>query len=130
MKRTRIVLKDSDYFRDNEDVIKLEFCKNEGDACKVQMRLMNDSLVLARKFIEKKEYKNALQEIKNAYFSTSELQDLQCLKCADLFRDIILKSLEKIVTDLKKLTRGFWGNKNYLFDLSEAEKLYETLKNS
>lgn len=130
MKKTKIVVKDSDYFNDEEDVIKLESCNGGGDICTMQMRVMNDNLILARKFIEKKEYTNALEEIRKAYVSTNELKNMPCLKCADLFRDIILKSLEKIVADLKKLTSGFWGNKNYLFDLSEAEKLLETLKHS
>lgn len=130
MRRAKIALKDSEYFRDDEDIIKLESCKNDGDACQMQMRLMNDSLVLARKFIEKKEYTNALQEYRKAYLSTHELRKMPCLKCADLFRDVITKSLEKIVSELKRMTRGFWGNKNYLFDLSEAEKLLETMRSS
>lgn len=121
--------KDSEYFKDNEAIIRLEYCKDKGDACNSQMKTMNGNLLLARKLIEKKEYTRALQEIKYAYNSTYLIKPEQCQKCAQLFRDTIINSLKQLITDLKKMTSGLFARKVYKFDLQEAEKLLQDLEN-
>lgn len=118
-----LLSKDSEYFKDNEEIIKLEYCKEKGEACNSQMKLMNGNLLLARKLIEKKEYTRALQEIKQAHSSTYQIKPDHCQKCAQLFRDTIINSLRQLITDLKKMTKGLFANKNYKVDLEEAEKL-------
>lgn len=115
--------KDSDYFSDNEQIIRLEYCKDKGEACNSQMKTMNGNLLLARKFIEKKEYTRALHEIKQAFTSTYQIKPDQCQKCAQLFRDTIIGTLKQLITDLKKMTSGLFARKTYKFDLQEAEKL-------
>ncbi len=119
---------DSEYFRDKEEFIKLEHCKDKGDACNSQMKLMNGNLLLARKLIEKKEYTRALQEIKQAYNSTYQIKPEQCQKCAQLFRDTIMGTLKQITTDLKKMTSGLFARKMYRFDLQQAEILLRELE--
>jgi hypothetical protein len=126
--KSLIFSKDSDYFKDNEDIIKLEYCKDKGESCNSQMKMMNSNLLLARKLIEQKEYSRALQEIKLAFTSTYQIKPEHCQKCAELFRDTILNSLKKIISDLKKLTSGFFAKKNYKFDLQEAENLLRELE--
>lgn len=128
MKKKHIIARDSEYFSDDEDVIKLEFCKNDGEACRLQMEFMNGKLLLARKFVDKKEYPRALEVINEAFHSTFDLKFEQCQKCAKLFRVTILNSLDQMVYDLQKMTKGFFGNKNYKPDLVLAEKLFEELK--
>jgi hypothetical protein len=115
--------KDNEYFSDNEEFIKLDYCKDKGEVCNSQMKLINGNMLLSRKFIEKKEYTQALQELKKAYYTTFEIKPDHCQKCALLFRDTLLRSLKEIITDLKKMTSGLFARKNYRFDLQEAEKL-------
>ena len=128
MKKKHIISSDSDYFQDKEDVIKLESCPNGGNVCRSQMEFMNSNLLLARKFVENKEYSQALDLIKEAFHSTFDLKEGQCQVCAKFFRDTIINSLEVIVKDITKMGKGIFGFRNYKPDLIMAEKLLEELK--
>lgn len=128
MKKRRIIERDSDYFQDNEDAIKLESCANGGNACRSQMILMNKHLLLSRKLIENKEYNRALNEIKEAFETTFDLKEEQCQKCAQLFRDTIINSLETIISDLTKMSKRVFGFRNFESDLEMAKMLLQKLQ--
>jgi len=127
MKKRWFISKDSEYFKENEDTIKLENCPAGGEFCQLQMGFMNKNLLLAHKFVENKEFSRAVTLIKESYESTFDLKEEQCQKCAILFRDSILNILNNIIQDLEAMTKGIFS-KGYQSDLLHAKRVLQFLK--
>jgi hypothetical protein len=128
MEKKHFIVKDSEYFQDSEDTIKLRNCPNEGNFCRGQMAYMNNRLLLVRKFIENKEFIRAIDFFAEAFDSTYDLREAQCQSCAKLFRGSIVKSLGHLVSDLEEMTKGFFSRKKYKTDLTLAKKLWQELQ--
>lgn len=123
-----IISSDSEYFKDDEDIIQIGNCDDNTVICSKQLKYINLNLLLVRKFVEKKEYPAALNEIKKAFLTTSQINQEKCKKCGDIIRSVILNTLNNTITDLRKMTTGFFANKNYKFDLTMAEQLLRELE--
>lgn len=117
-----IISKDSDYFHDDEEIIKLESCL-DGQVCRKDLSEINKNLLLSRKFIERKEFNRALDVIKEAFDSTYNLKEEHCQKCARFFRETIVNSLDNTVSDIRKMNKGFFRYRNYSAVLEIAEKM-------
>lgn len=128
MKKRRFISKDSDFFKDQEESIKLEHCPDGGQKCKVQMATMNEHLLLTRKLIENKEFSRGTEVIKKAFDTTFDLKDKQCQGCAELFRSFITQTVHTCINELEELTTGFLANKRYKSDLENARTLLLELK--
>lgn len=128
MAKKRLIIKDSEYFHDNEDTIKLNFCPNDGEHCKGQMAYMNNRLLLTRKLVENKEYTRAIESLNEAFDSTYDLGEAQCQPCAQLFRESIVKTLEHLVSDLDEMTKGLFRKKTFIADLVLARRIMQELR--
>lgn len=126
--KKRLITRDDDYFKNNEESIKLEHCADKGEKCRVQMVIMNENLLLARKMIENKEFTRSVEVIRKAFESTYMLKEKQCQGCAELFRNFIAQSLNQLVDDLEQLTTGFLASKKYVSDLENARKLLQEFR--
>jgi len=124
MKRS-LISRDSEYF---QDIIKLESCPKGGFACLEQIPFINRNLMLALKLAENKNYPHALIAIHESFDTIFSLREEQCQKCVNLFKELIIKSLEQIIRDLKRMTTGLFANKNYKYDLTKAEEMLQELK--
>lgn len=129
LKKRHFISNDSDYFNDGEEAIKLEHCADGGKVCKLQMALMNEDLLIARKLIENKEFTRAAQYIRQAFDSTWSLKDDRCQGCAGLFRSSVFSVLDHLINDLEDMTRGFFGSKKYRMDLERALTLKQDIVN-
>jgi hypothetical protein len=129
LKKRHFVSKDNDYFKDGDEAIKLEHCADGGKVCKLQMMLMNEDLLIARKLIENKEFTRAAQHIKNAFDSTWSLKDDRCQGCAALFRNSVFAVLDHLISDLEDMTKGFFGTKKYSKDLERVQLLKQDILN-
>lgn len=129
MKKRPFISTDSDYFKYNEEVIKVESCPKGQTDCDEQLTMINRSLVLARKFKEDKLYTRAIASIREAFDATFTIKPQECFRCGKFLRGTIINTLEYTIQELKDLTGGLFGNRNYKSDLKEAESLLEELKN-
>ncbi len=120
--------KDSDYFQDNFDVIELENCPRGGHSCKLQLALMNELLIKARKYIESKEYNAAFLLFEEAFNFSFDIKPIHCQNCTILFRNTILNSMSLAIIDLERMTHGLFAKKKYISDLVYAKTLIEDLK--
>lgn len=120
--------KDSDYFQENLDVIELENCPRGGHSCKLQLALMNELLIKARKYIESKEYNAAFMLFEEAFNYSFDIKPIHCQNCTILFRNTILNSITLSIFDLERMTHGFFAKKKYTSDLVYAKTLLEELK--
>jgi hypothetical protein len=128
MKRKQFIMRKTDYFRNDTDIIQLESCPYMKDYCRTVLPLLNDNLLLSRKFTENKEYPGAVDLLKDAFETVLDLRNDECQKCVAFFKETILRYLENIVSDLHSMTKGFFGNKNYIYDLQYAESIFDELK--
>lgn len=128
MTKRQLLIKDSDYFHDHDDSIKLKYCPSGGENCHGQMAYMNNRLLLSQKFIENKEFIRAIDFLQEAFDSTFDLTENQCQRCAKLFRDSIIKTLIHLVADLEEMTRGLFRKKVYKIDLALAKQTLQQLQ--
>jgi hypothetical protein len=108
--------------------IELESCSINGIYCKNELDLINRNLRDALKHRQDKNYLIAIKLLKEAYLITNNLQESPCVGCVDLFRTVIINSLEKIHKELHKMTTGIFGNKHYKSMCLEAGNLLIELK--
>jgi len=127
MKKRRLVLRDSDYFQDGEDAIKLEYCADGGNTCRSQMAVMNENLLLARKFIENKEFSRGVEVIRKAFDSTFDLKDDKCQSCSKFFRLSITNSLTHIVHDLEEMNSGLFRSRLHQAEITTAVKMLKEI---
>jgi len=115
--------------RTNDDrKIVLEHCPNGGHRCQSSLKKMNDLLLNANDAIAAKDLRNAMKYQSEAFKETFQITHEKCVPCADLFREIIISSLETQIHDLTKLTTGFLRKKGYQSTLERAKKLHWELK--
>ena len=127
MKKGRLVLRDSDYFQDGEDAIKLEHCADGGNTCRSQMMVMNENLLLARKFIENKEFSRGVEVIRKAFDSTFDLKEDKCQSCSKFFRLSITNSLTHVVHDLEEMNSGLFRSRLHQAEITAAIKMLKEI---
>jgi len=110
--------------------------KIEMVSCPLQKELCVDHLIVINKFYDEsnifhitKDYPKSIEALKLAYNSTYEINNSSCLKCADLFRSIIISTLEKIHSELEGMTSGLFKSKRFQPSLVLAALVLEELRN-
>lgn len=119
---------DSEYFQDGQDTIELVKCPMGGINCSEHRMLINRNINASRKFLLNKDYPRSIEVLKEAYDKTSELQLPTCTNCANLFRCMVMQSMENIHDDLHKMVNGFFFRKRYQSSYHLAKLALEELK--
>lgn len=116
----------------NEEQNKIELlgCPFGGNNCKNHLAVINKNYLDSSRYQKEKNYQQAIELLKNAYYKTDELQQANCAKCADLFRATITSSLENIHHELQKMTSGIFRNKRYNEVFLEAENVLKELNHT
>lgn len=120
--------KDSKYFNDKNLFIELESCPLEGKNCKEHRAFINRNLRVSLNHLLNKEYAQSIEELKRAYYKTTELNQPTCIQCAELFRSTITRSMEHIQEDLQKMSTGFFKVKRFNPSLEQATKVLKEIK--
>lgn len=120
--------KDSKYFNDKNLFIELESCPLEGKNCKEHRAFINRNLRVSLHHLLNKEYAQSIQELKTAYYKTTELNQPTCIQCAELFRATITRSMEHIQEDLQKMATGFFKVKRFNSSLEQATNVLKEIK--
>lgn len=120
---------EGDYFNDNSDFIELISCPGKEMSCSEHLDFVNKRMKLSRTHWIDKEFPQAIEELKIAFYKTIEINSPTCLPCADLFRSTIINSLEAIHKDLRLMTTGFIKKKHLISDFELATNALDELKN-
>ena len=99
--------------KDRGDIIDLLGCPREGVKCAELRRSINHLLMVANKSRVNREYRKAIEEIRNAYLHTGQLTAVSCENCMELFRQTMIDSLKHINVELKRMSGGFIGGQRY-----------------
>jgi hypothetical protein len=94
--------------------IELLVCKTGSQNCREHLSIINKCYIEATEYHLEKDYLNSIESLKSAFFNTTGLKEDSCIKCADLFRSTITKSIENINDELHKMTTGLIANNAYL----------------
>lgn len=128
MKKRWFISKDSDYFKDHEDIIELESCPYEGEFCKPLLPIINKNLLEARKYVENKDYIRAVESLRNSFNFTFDLKEQKCKACIKLFQEVISDRLIQLIAELQEMTTGLFANKSFKPDLAEAQQVLQEMK--
>ncbi len=121
---------DTEYFNDNQDKIELLDCQLNGKNCKNTLPKINNYFLESDRYYRDKDFQKSIEALKNAFYTTAELQETPCIKCAELFRSTITQSLENIHDELRKMSTGLFRTKRYQLSFKEAEKVLKEFKSS
>ena len=113
----------------NNVSIELLSCPQGGENCSDHLRQINTYMELARELFESKDYMNSIDLLSKAYEVSYNVSQGFCVKCADLFREIILKALNNHSLELQKLTTGFMARKKYIPVYNFAQTTIKKLQN-
>lgn len=123
-------IKESKYFNDKQDKIELVGNCLLGDKylCKKQLSVINKKFLASSRYFRDKDYTRSIEELKSAFYITTEIQETSCTKCIELFRSTITESLENIHADLQKMSTGFFVRKHYQSSYELATSVLGELK--
>jgi hypothetical protein len=99
---------DAEYFNNTQDKIELLGCKTGGYDCRNCLTEINDLFRKSDDNYQEKDFFNSIEALEMAFYKTYELQEVSCLKCAQLFRSTIIGSLENIHGELERMSTGFF----------------------
>lgn len=119
---------EDNYFNDNTGFIELVSCPGGEMLCNEHLDFVNERMKLSRTYWINKEFPQAIEELRVAFYRTAEVNSTTCLPCAELFRSTIIKSLEEIQKDLRPTSLGFIKKKHLQPDYALAEKVLDELK--
>jgi hypothetical protein len=109
--------------------IELVSCLRNGDECAEHRFFINRHFNDSYDYLLNKDYSRSILALKSAYNKTNELQSSPCVKCAELFRDTITKSLEYIHQDLYKMSKSFFGARRFQSSFELAKVVLSEIKN-
>ena len=112
----------------NTNSIELLSCPQGGEKCADHLREINTYMEHSRDMFECKDFLNCLNMLVRAHEISFNMSQGFCVKCADLFRELILKSISNLIAELKRLTTGFFSRKKYIPIYQYAIETYDLLK--
>lgn len=118
----------NDYFEDGHDKIELVKCSMGGINCADHRSVINKKILASRKFLLNKDYQRSIEALKEAYYTTSDLQAATCINCARLYRCMVTETLENIHDDLKRMANGWLFPKRYQSSYEFASLVLEEFK--
>ena len=95
------------------EIIELVSCPRNGVNCSELRGKINQLLLAANKSRINKEYRKAIDEVREAYFSADCLTTDSCRECMDLFQETMLNSLKQTNGELKRMSSGFLRSQRY-----------------
>jgi hypothetical protein len=119
---------ESDAIGEQQGKIELISCPGGGKVCSHHLVRINQSFVDSHKHQQDKNYRRAIELLKDAYFVTENLQQETCKGCATMFRSTITRSIEEVHSELHKMSTGIFGNKRYKSVYIEAGDVLKQLK--
>jgi hypothetical protein len=123
-------LSETEQFTDKQDVIELVNCPLKEMMCKVHLNEINKNYLDSEQFRNKKDYIKSIDSLKIAFNKTTELLEHPCTNCAQLFRQSILKTMLQIHNELDEMSKGFFGDKNYMPGYLKAVSVLTEFKKS
>jgi len=119
---------EENYFNGNSDFIELVSCPTRQEFCTEHLQFINEKMGLSNNYRVNKDFSQAIEALKIAFYKTTEIQSPSCVQCVELFRSTIIKSLEAIQEDIRSMTSGFFRAKRYKSDFEFATKVLDELK--
>lgn len=119
---------DADLKNSSPNKFELLSCNSGTLHCKEHLLTINNCYSEANNYHLEKDYLNSIESLRNAFLSTTGLQEVSCAKCTNFFRSTITQSLENINGELHKLTTGLFRNKRYMLSYKKSCAVLNDLK--
>ena len=103
----------ADFTNSSQNKIELLSCNSGAKQCKEHLKIINKCYSEANNYHFEKDYLNSIESLRSAFLNTTSLNEVSCVKCANLFRSTITQSIENINGELQKLTTGLFRKKRY-----------------
>lgn len=119
---------EGDYFAGENRKIELMACPNGGNSCSEHLAVINSNFGIVDESLANKDYTKSIEALNVAFQKANELQEESCMKCAELFKQSIIQSLEEIQNDLKIMSRGLFGKRRFQANYIQASELLKEFK--
>lgn len=125
-----IAVSDAEYFGDNENKIEVKSCKKNQMACIIYLPEINRFLKESDIFYRERDFNRSVEALENAYNKTLELHQAECFKCAELFRETIIDTLEVISAELQEMGKGLFSSGRYRMCTLKVNKILKSYKDT
>ncbi len=115
---------------DNQNIIEFVNCPLKEMMCKVHLNEINSIYLESEQFCKNKDYTRSIDSLKIAFNKATELMENPCSKCAQHFRLSIIETLANIHDDLEEMSKGFFGDKNYVSVYLKSVEVLAGFKNA
>lgn len=119
---------DTEYFNDKVNKIELVNCKLVEKKCTEHIAVVNTRYREFERFHRDKDFQNSIEALKNAFDKTLTIKETSCIKCTELLRSTIIKSLENIHWELEKMSKGIFRATRYQSSYVKVEKVLRECK--
>lgn len=116
---------ETEQFYNNQDKIELLSCPRNKMICQEQLSFVNKCYLQSEQSFKDKDFHRSIDTLKNAFYKTTELDELPCAKCAALFRSTIVESVENYHNELERMTSGLFGKKSYISSREKAANVLD-----
>lgn len=120
---------DKDYYCNEQKKINHISCHLNGIECKSALSTINNNYLKYNQHHSLKNYSQSINELKSAFYKTSELKRSDCQKCVKYFRSVVTQSLEEMHDELGKMATGLFKTKRYNLSFFEAKDMLLEFKN-
>ncbi len=111
-----------------ESKFELLSCKRKGIKCQNHLLYINKSYIKSDYYLQNKEYFKSVEELDKAFKKTFKLENESCMKCAEMFRTTIIRSLEEIHSELRSMSSGLFRKKQYKSSYIMTGNVLQSLK--
>ena len=120
---------DTERLNNKQDKIELVSCPNKEMICQEHLSVVNKCYMISEQHRKDKNFNLSIEELKSAFYKTTELNELPCSKCAALFRSTITESLVNIHNELERMSKGIFGSKRFHSSLLMSESVLSEFEN-
>lgn len=115
-------------FGDHQPKIEIVRCPQQKSECVAQLPTINQCFNESQQMRLSKDYRLSIQALERAFECTYQMSDADCDACARMFRDLIITTLETLQAELRELTSGWFGARDYQTALDEATHVLQTFR--
>lgn len=116
------------HFSDYQPKIEIVRCPEQKSECVAQLPQINRWFNESQQLRLNKDYRQCIKALEQAFECTFGMQEKGCETCAGMFRQLILTTLEELLNELRQLTSGWLGARDYRAALDEATHVLQACR--
>ncbi len=123
-------LNDTGQISKKQDNLEIISCPLKEMLCSVHLNVIKKNFVKSELYRKDKDYAKSIDALQLAFYKATEMMERPCNKCAHQYLLGIQRKMVAVHDELEEITKGFFGDKNYLPVFLKAGHVLMEFKNT